>query len=253
MPKSNKKLDGKLSYDEVNNAFYFDVSQLYWSSIYLVDRAKKGFEFNQIVNELDLSREERNLVRRELRDLERLGFIKLKGVVFLSTGEGNELLEVAATKTSLEGLTEKAKSDLRGVEKEIEKVDKHFNNKEDPSERLSYNQYMDTIFCPRCAKPYPKEEDFCPTCNENNPYLQFPLGNYIINNFFSYAVIGVALTLFFGLSSARGDIFKFIIEMPMVVFFILIVMVFFVLVRGIVEYIMFSFGRFLRSLIFKPK
>jgi hypothetical protein len=48
--------------------------------------------------------------------------------------------------------------------------------------RIGVSEKTD-IYCPNCGKSYEKTPINCVHCNESNPYEDFPLRNYIINNF----------------------------------------------------------------------
>jgi hypothetical protein len=110
------------------------------------------------------------------------------------------------------------------------------------------------IYCPNCGKKYKKSLLRCVNCNESNPYEDFPLRNYIINIFFSYSSIGIAVVLLFGLISAfQGHLSSLIVGIPLAFIFIILIMAVAIPIRGIMECLFFLFGRFLKNLLFKPK
>ena len=252
MPREDSKINGGLSYDQENEVFIYNGNQLYWSSLYILDKSKKGFKFGVITKELALDREEMNLAFEEIRDLEKFSLINRKGDDIEATPKGIELLKKAGEIVSLDGLKEKAKTDLSRTEQEIDKANKQVNNHAGlPSEVIGYEQPL--MFCPKCAKSFERDQMRCPSCGEENPYEQFPLKSYILNMAFFYFVIIIVICGFFALftlfSNPASALIMLFVGVGLALFYGLIIAP----LGGVFEWIAFNIGRFIREMVFKRK
>ncbi|MCK5344435.1 MAG: hypothetical protein KAR20_13565 [Candidatus Heimdallarchaeota archaeon] len=226
----------EISYDKKNEIFLLNNNQVYWSSIYLLDRSKIGFKIDEITKDLELDDVGCELIKGELHDLERFGLVNSKHGWAVITKKGNDFLKRVSDIVPLENLKNEAMSDLNGTRDQISDVGDLIEKEE--------------IFCPQCGKTYKKSLLGCPYCNEANPYESFPLMNYILNLFLAYVAI-VVLLLFFSSVLLVLDNRLYVLSTiwPIGLIYIVASLIS-IPIGGIITYLFYLLGRSIRRKLF---
>jgi DNA-directed RNA polymerase subunit RPC12/RpoP len=102
------------------------------------------------------------------------------------------------------------------------------------------------IFCPSCGKKFEKTLYKCTHCGASNPYQDFPLHNYVIYTFLAYGAIVMLFLITFSII--------FVLASPQTLpylwlggIFYMLVMIIGVPVSGIITYMLYLLGRFIRT------
>jgi hypothetical protein len=114
----------KVRFDPVDGFFYIDGEQLYWSSVYLLDRsAKAGYSLKEACQDLGIDPVKGFIVKREVETLRDMYLIKYSKERFFLTDKGRYILDTIKVQQKGADLKTKALADLETVTKDCQAID----------------------------------------------------------------------------------------------------------------------------------
>ena len=114
----------EVRFDASDGFFYVGGEQLYWSSVYLLDRsAVHGYSLDQACQDLKIDPLKCSVLKEEIDQLLSMGLIRSSKGQLFQTEKGKYILDLVKLEQKGVDLREKAQADLEEVERDIQKVD----------------------------------------------------------------------------------------------------------------------------------